>query len=258
MNRAAHMVESMIVEPLEWVREQGIVLQSARGPVPNLAEYVAGEPIRGSWWGHASGHEIFAVLSRVLNSPEVIATRLVNGKVTLIHRRLWPALVRVADRFPKERWAAVDEEHTASGAHRTIEIPFPEWSLPKKSPPLSYSLSTTRSHNCQPASADPGAWTSLRWGRAGRGDCPQVLGSDHRRLRASAGDESPAREYAAADSSTRPSRPAGHDAHQCDQTSERSECRPSSSTARANLWAALVGPRADRFPGARPRRSACQ
>ena len=66
-------------------------------------------------------------LSRVLSSPEVIATRLVNGEVTLIHRRLWPALVRVANRFPKERLAAVDEEHTASGAHRTIEIPFPEW-----------------------------------------------------------------------------------------------------------------------------------
>ena len=127
MNRAEYVVGSMIVEPLEWVREQGIVLQSARGPVPNLAEYVAGEPIRGSWWGHASGHEIFAVLSRLLNSPDVIATRLVNGKVTLIHRRLWPALVRVADRFPKERLAAVDEEHTASGAHRTTEIPFPEW-----------------------------------------------------------------------------------------------------------------------------------
>jgi hypothetical protein len=137
------VVESMIVEPLEWVREQGIVLQSARGPVPNLAEYVAGEPIRGSWWGHAAGHEIFAVLSRVLNSPDVIATRLVNGKVRLIHRRLWPALLRIADRFPKERLAAVDEEHTASGAHRTIEIPFPEWALPKKSPPRGSSLSTT-------------------------------------------------------------------------------------------------------------------
>ena len=45
MNRAERVVESVIVEPLEWVREQGIVLQSARGPVPNLAEYVAGEPI---------------------------------------------------------------------------------------------------------------------------------------------------------------------------------------------------------------------
>ena len=51
MNRAERVVESMIVEPLEWVREQGIVLQSARGPVPNLAEYVAAEPIRGSCLG---------------------------------------------------------------------------------------------------------------------------------------------------------------------------------------------------------------
>jgi hypothetical protein len=113
--------------PLEWVREHGVVLQSARGPVPNLAEQVAGEPIRGSWWAHTSGPEIFAVLTRVLNSPDVVATRLVNGKVTLVHRRLWPALVRVADRFPAERLAAIDEEHTASGAHRTIEVPFPEW-----------------------------------------------------------------------------------------------------------------------------------
>ena len=75
------------MDALEWVREHGVVLQSARGPVPNLAERVAGEPIRGSWWGHRSGHEIFAVLTRVLGSPDVIATRLVNGRVTLIHRR---------------------------------------------------------------------------------------------------------------------------------------------------------------------------
>jgi hypothetical protein len=115
------------VDPLEWVREQGVVLQSARGPVPNLAAWVAGEPIRGSWWGHGSGHEIFAVLTRVLDSPDVIATRLVDGKVTLIHRRLWPALARVADRFPNERLAAVDEVHTATGAHRTVEVPFPDW-----------------------------------------------------------------------------------------------------------------------------------
>ncbi len=125
--RRARVFKSTSVEPLEWVREHGIVLQSAVGPVPNLAEHVAGEPIRGSWWGHTSGHEIFAVLTRVLGSPDVIATRLVNGKITLIHRRLWPALVRVADRFPRDRLAAVDEEHTASGAHRTTEIPFPEW-----------------------------------------------------------------------------------------------------------------------------------
>jgi hypothetical protein len=115
------------MDPLDWVCEHGVVLQSARGPLPNLAEHIAGEPISGSWWGHSSGHEIFAVLTRVLDSSDVIATRLVNGRTTLIHRRLWPALVRVANRFPAERLAAVDEVHTASGAHRTIEIPFPEW-----------------------------------------------------------------------------------------------------------------------------------
>jgi len=115
------------VNALDWVREQGIVLQSAHGPVPNLAEHVAGEPIRGSWWGHESGHQIFEVLGEVLASSEVIATRLINGKVTLIHRRLWPALVRVADRYSPGRLAAIDEEHTATGAHRKIETPFPDW-----------------------------------------------------------------------------------------------------------------------------------
>ncbi|MDA0159165.1 hypothetical protein OM076_02715 [Solirubrobacter ginsenosidimutans] len=103
------------------------MLQSARGPLPNLAEYVAGEPIRGSWWGHPAGHEIFAVLNALMASGDVVATRLVEGRITLIHRRVWPALVRVADRFPVERLAAVDEVHTASGAHRTVEVPFPSW-----------------------------------------------------------------------------------------------------------------------------------
>jgi hypothetical protein len=115
------------MDALGWVREEGIVLQSARGPVPNLAEFVAGEPIRGSWWGHKAGHKIFAVLAEVTASPDVVATRLVNGKVTLVHRRLWPALVRVADRFAPARLARIDEEHTETGAHQTRETPFPDW-----------------------------------------------------------------------------------------------------------------------------------
>jgi hypothetical protein len=115
------------MEELDWLREQGVVMQSARGPVPSLAERVAGAPIRGSWWGHPSGHEIYRVLNRVRASPDVVAVRLINGKVTLIHRRLWPALVRVADRFPAERLAAIDEVHTAGGRHQTIAVPFPDW-----------------------------------------------------------------------------------------------------------------------------------
>jgi hypothetical protein len=120
-------IRSAVIDPDEWVREHGVVLQSAHGPIPNLAEYVAGEPIRGSWWGHKSGHAIFNVLNQVRDSPDVVALRLFKGKITLIHRRLWPALVRVADQFPVARLAAIEEQHTASGAHMSIEIPFPEW-----------------------------------------------------------------------------------------------------------------------------------
>ena len=45
----------------------------------------------------------------------------------MVHRRLWPDLVRIARHLPRERLAAVREIHTASGAHRVEEKPYPEW-----------------------------------------------------------------------------------------------------------------------------------
>ncbi len=107
--------------------EHGMLLQSARGPLPNVAELVAGEPIKGSWWGHGKGHTIFNILAVLDDSPDIVRMRLVNGKVTLVHRRLWPALVRVADRFSAKQLAVLHEEHTESGAHRVHEEPFPDW-----------------------------------------------------------------------------------------------------------------------------------
>lgn len=110
--------------------EHGMLLQSARGPLPNVAELVAGERIAGSWWGHPKGHQIFAELEALDASPDVVRMRLVNGKVTLVHRRLWPALARLADRLPTPRLAVLHEEHTASGAHRVHEQPFADWITP--------------------------------------------------------------------------------------------------------------------------------
>jgi hypothetical protein len=109
------------------LRRGGVLLQSARGPVPNVAELVAGEQIRGSWWSHPRSHEIFEAINRLRSSPAVVAMRLIDGKITLVHRRIWPVLVRLADRFPPSALDAIDEEHTASGAHRTIVTPFPTW-----------------------------------------------------------------------------------------------------------------------------------
>jgi hypothetical protein len=44
-----------------------------------------------------------------------------------VHRRLWPALVRVAKRFPVADLAQVHEVHTPSGRHVTQDIQFPDW-----------------------------------------------------------------------------------------------------------------------------------
>jgi len=119
-----------IVSPkqgLAFVKRHGIVLQAARGPVPSLAEAVAGGPIRGSWWGHAKGHAIFKVAEAVSDSDEVLVCKLVEGKVTYVHRRLWPALVKLASRFRQQQLAKVWNEHTPTGAHRARETAFPKW-----------------------------------------------------------------------------------------------------------------------------------
>jgi hypothetical protein len=114
-------------EALAFVEEHGVVLVSAKGPVPRLTEAIAGEPIKGSWWGHPKSHQIFAILEAVTESEDVLVCRLVKGKITLVHRRLWPALVRLAKRFPPDQIAKVRQEHTASGRHVNKEVPFPQW-----------------------------------------------------------------------------------------------------------------------------------
>jgi hypothetical protein len=114
-------------DAIAFVERHGVVLQAARGPVPSLAEAIAGGPIRGSWWGHPKGKEIFHATEAVGESPDVLVCKLIDGKVTYVHRRLWPALVKLAGRFRKEQLAKVCDEHTASGAHRARRTPFPAW-----------------------------------------------------------------------------------------------------------------------------------
>jgi len=115
---------------LAYVRRHGAVLLSARGAAPSVAEWVAGEPISGSWWAHARGHEIYAIASALADSPDVLVCRAFAGKRTLVHRRLWPALVRAAAKFPRAHLARVVEEHTARGRHEVREQAFPLWAPP--------------------------------------------------------------------------------------------------------------------------------
>jgi len=114
-------------QALAFVKQHGIVLERARGPVPCLIDAIVGDPVRGSWWAHAKAHHIFEALGAVADSQDVLRCRLVSGKVTYAHRRVWPALVRLSDRIGEHRLDRHDQEHTATGAHRTVTTPFPKW-----------------------------------------------------------------------------------------------------------------------------------
>ena len=116
---------------LAFVRKHGIVLESARGPVPSLADEIAGGRITGSWWHHAKRRDIFRATRAVRDADAVLVCRLIGGRVTFVHRRLWPALIRLADEIGARRLDAIREEHTASGAHRMVIRKFPGW-VPKE------------------------------------------------------------------------------------------------------------------------------
>jgi len=114
-------------DPIAFVERHGLVLASAKGPLPNFAEAVAGGPIQGSWWGHPAGKAIFDALNRALDSPDIVDLRLCGHKRTLVHRRVWPAVVRLARRFDATSLASVTQEHTETGAHRNVVVDFPDW-----------------------------------------------------------------------------------------------------------------------------------
>jgi hypothetical protein len=112
---------------LAFVQRHGIVLVSAKGPAPRLTEAIAGEPIKGSWWGHSKGHQIFAVLQRLEDSPDILVCRFIAGRVTFVHRRLWPAIVKLANHFQPDQIARIRQEHTASGKHVNHLTAYPTW-----------------------------------------------------------------------------------------------------------------------------------
>jgi len=114
-------------DALAFVEKHGVVLVAARGPLPHLVEAILGEPIKGSWWAHPRSHGIFAVLQKLGESSDLLCCRLVQGKVTLVHRRLWPALVKLEHRFTRQQLAHVKQEHTPSGKHVNRTVDFPAW-----------------------------------------------------------------------------------------------------------------------------------
>jgi hypothetical protein len=67
-----------------------------------LVGLVVGGPVAGSWWGHSKGSEIFHAAGQLEDHPDIATTKLVSGKVTYVHRRIWPDIIAVGQ--SREPW----------------------------------------------------------------------------------------------------------------------------------------------------------
>jgi hypothetical protein len=80
---------------LARLSEHGLLLQQDKR-LASVIGVIVGGPLAGSWWSHPRGRHIFRCLEQLLGHPDVLLTRLIGGKVTYLHRKLWPAFLSVA------------------------------------------------------------------------------------------------------------------------------------------------------------------
>ena len=63
--------------------------------LPSIVSLVTGKPIAGSWWGHPTGGAIYREANRLADRSDVVCMKLLNGKVTFVHKTLWPHVYAV-------------------------------------------------------------------------------------------------------------------------------------------------------------------
>jgi hypothetical protein len=82
-------------EALALIEQNGAITLVPAGTRPSLVTAVAGERVAGSWWSHPRGKAIYDIATALGDTGDVLISKLVDGKVTFLHRALWPALYRV-------------------------------------------------------------------------------------------------------------------------------------------------------------------
>jgi hypothetical protein len=86
---------------LAALADNGLLLKQDKA-LPNVVGILTGESLRTSWWSHPKAHLIFSVLSELAECPDVLITKLLYRKDTLVHKSLWPAILAVGK--AREHW----------------------------------------------------------------------------------------------------------------------------------------------------------
>ena len=89
------------VKVFNKLTEIGFLLVSG-SEIPDVRTLITGRTSKGSWWADDAAHEIFRINGMLEDHPHVVITRLISGKVTFVHRELWPRLLAIAT--AREDW----------------------------------------------------------------------------------------------------------------------------------------------------------
>jgi hypothetical protein len=107
------------VNLLDAIAEHGLLLLQDK-KLANVVTFVTGERLKRSWWSHPRAQEIFRAIE-ALPEDQVTTAKLVGGKVTFVHRSLWPDLLAMV------KGQREYEVHTASGRHAKRYEPWDAW-----------------------------------------------------------------------------------------------------------------------------------
>ena len=73
---------------LQTLKRVGFLMETDAS-LPSVSGLIARETVSGSWWSHKAAQRIFSTLGQLEDHRDVIFTKLISGKVTLVHRKLW-------------------------------------------------------------------------------------------------------------------------------------------------------------------------
>jgi len=89
-------IDAALDAVLTQLARYGLLLKQDKR-LPSAITLLAGAPLAISWWSHPQGRVFFRVLAALEDHPDVLVTKLLHGKDTLVHRSLWPEFLTLAD-----------------------------------------------------------------------------------------------------------------------------------------------------------------
>lgn len=90
-------------EIVSSLKHFGLLLKQDKN-LPNVVTLLTGQALSTSWWSHPKAGLIFSVLSELADHPDVLFTKLLHRKDTLVDRSLWADFLTVATAGEQWQW----------------------------------------------------------------------------------------------------------------------------------------------------------